>query len=277
MPPGFTPETKEFFEKQGWRLQEGRTFDQILYGNHEMGPLRTALQGERHKRAREALKLAGERLSLLEGGCGGSPEFGVLGDNVCGHYTGVDISPRGLEVARGQLSQLGIPFELREADLCRLPFDDASFDAAYSAHAIYHIDDPESQAAAFRELARVVRPGGVAMFILANPRPLLFPARLVMRMVADTPGLSDVAKRLHRKSLVPYRPMRLGWMRKQLEPFGSVTISCYALESMWFNRHVSEYRAPGRQLWELIHGVERRYARHIAMLGNYVQIVLRKR
>jgi ubiquinone/menaquinone biosynthesis C-methylase UbiE len=99
-----------------------------------MGPLRTALQAERHRRAREALKLAGERLNLLEGGCGGSPEFGVF--DVCGHYTGVDISPRGLELSRGQLSQIGIPFELREADLCRLPFADASFDAAYSARAI---------------------------------------------------------------------------------------------------------------------------------------------
>jgi hypothetical protein len=95
-------------------------------------------------------------------------------------------------------------------------------------------------------------------------------------MVADTPGLSGSARRLHRKSPVPYRPMRLSLMRKQLEPFGRVTISCYALESMWFNQHVSEYRAPGRRLWQLIHGLERRYARHIARLGNYVQIVLNK-
>jgi SAM-dependent methyltransferase len=273
---GFTPETKEFFEKTGWRVQDGRTGDEAMFGNREIGPLRVAVQSERMKRAKEALQLAGQGLKLLEGGCGGTPELDLL--DLCSHYTGVDISARGVEVARGKLSQVArIPFALREADVCKLPFDDASFDAVYSAHALYHIADAEAQASAFRELARVVRPGGVAVFILANPRPLLFAVRMAMRMVADTPVLSDIANRLRPKPPVPYKPLRLSRMRALLEPFGSVSISCFAIESVWFNQHVSEFRAPGRQLWKMIYGLEHRYARHISLLGNYVQIVLTKR
>jgi SAM-dependent methyltransferase len=273
---GFTPETKEFFETTGWRVQDGRTGDEAMFGNREMGPLRVAVQSERMRRAKKALQIAGQELNLLEGGCGGTPELDLL--DLCCRYTGVDISARGADVARGKLSQRArIPFEVREADVCRLPFDDGSFDAVYSAHALYHIADPVAQASAFRELARVVRPGGVAVFILANPRPLLFPVRLGMRLVADTPVISDIANRLRPKPPVPYKPMPLGWMRRQLEPFGKVDISCYAIESVWFNRHVSEFRAPGRQLWNLIYGLETRYARHVSRLGNYVQIVLSRR
>src|SRR6266446_6788303 len=112
--PGFTPETKEFLEKTGWRVQDGRTVDEAMFGNREMGPLRVAVQSERMRRVKEALQLAGQGLNLLEGGCGGSPAVDLLG--LCSHYTGVDISSRGIEVGRGRLNQVArIPFELREA------------------------------------------------------------------------------------------------------------------------------------------------------------------
>jgi SAM-dependent methyltransferase len=276
MTTGFTPETKEFFDKIGWCVRDGRTGDEAMFGNRGLGPLRMAIKSARMRRAKEALQLAGPRLNLLEGGCGGTPEVDLL--DLCSHYTGVDISSRGIEVARSKLTQIArIPFELREADVCKLPFDDASFDAVYSAHALNHIADPEAQASAFRELARVVRPGGVAVFILANPRPLLFPVRLGMRLVAETPVLSNIANRLRPRPPVPYKPLRLSRMRALLEPFGNVTISCYAIESVWFNHHVSEFRAPGRQLWNMIYGLEQRYARRISLLGNFVQIDLTKR
>ena len=41
-------------------------------------------------------------------------------------------------------------------------------------------------------MQRVLRPGGTLVLVTANPRPLLFPARLAMRVVAETPDL-DVA------------------------------------------------------------------------------------
>src|SRR5688572_26282170 len=98
---GFTPETRDFYDKTGWWLKDGQTVDALLFGDRETGPLRKALHAERLERVRAALQLAGPRLRLLEGGCGGNPELGLL--DLCSHYTGVDVSTTGLEVAADRL------------------------------------------------------------------------------------------------------------------------------------------------------------------------------
>ena len=271
---GFTPETKEFYDEIGWRIREGRTVDAILFGDRETGPLRAALRRQRLDRVRAALQRAGEGLNLIEAGCGGNPSMNLL--DLCSHYTGVDISTTGLDLAEERLREAGIPFVLREADVCDLPFEDESFDAAYSAHVIYHILDPEAQRAAFCEIARVVRPSGVAVLILANPLPLLFPIRLARRLAATSARVSGLLDRIRRKPPLPFRPMPLGWMRKQLAPFGEVTLACHALESVWFNQHVSERRRVGRLLWRAAEIAERRHPGRLTRLGSFVQIVLRK-
>jgi SAM-dependent methyltransferase len=268
-------ETKEFYDEVGWTLVDGKTVDEQLFGDREMGPIRTALQQERAARVRKALWSAGPPLNLLEVGCGGNPAISLL--NICSHYTGVDFSRSGLEVARLRLAPTGKSFELREARANNLPFPEHCFDAAYSAHALYHIPIVAEQATAFHEIARVVRHGGVAVFLLANPHPLLSPVRLARRLLADTPYLGDMLNRLRRKPPLPYRPMPIGWMRRQLAPYGDVSVSCHALESTWQNQHISEYSILGKLLWTAEHHVERRFADRIAQFGNYVQIVLQKR
>lgn len=46
---------------------------------------------------------------------------------------------------------------IRQCDAAELPFADAGFDAVVANHMLYHLDDP---AAALREFARALRPGG---------------------------------------------------------------------------------------------------------------------
>jgi SAM-dependent methyltransferase len=67
--------------------------------------------------------------------------------------TGVDVAAEMVELARRL--HPGIPFVQGDAE--RLPFGDASFDAAVANFAILHVGRPERAAA---ELARVLRPGG---------------------------------------------------------------------------------------------------------------------
>jgi demethylmenaquinone methyltransferase/2-methoxy-6-polyprenyl-1,4-benzoquinol methylase len=69
--------------------------------------------------------------------------------------TGLDQSPDMLEVAR---DRFGDRVELVEASAEKMPFDDDAFDHLTVTYLFRYVDDP---AATMRELARVVRRGGV--------------------------------------------------------------------------------------------------------------------
>jgi SAM-dependent methyltransferase len=77
---------------------------------------------------------------------------------------GLDLSAAMLELARSLHPEL----ELVEGDVERLPFADASFDAAVGNFVVLHLGRPEQAAG---ELARVLRPrGGVALTTWASDR-----------------------------------------------------------------------------------------------------------
>jgi len=73
---------------------------------------------------------------------------------------GVDQSPQMLAVAR--VRARGLPIELVEGRAESLPFADADFDALTFTYLLRYVHDP---LATMRELARVVRPGGVVAML----------------------------------------------------------------------------------------------------------------
>jgi ubiquinone/menaquinone biosynthesis C-methylase UbiE len=94
----------------------------------------------------------------LEIGCGTG--FFTLNLKLAGvldecHVT--DISSGMVEVAQRNATTLGFEIEGRAADVERLPYDDATFDLVIGHAVIHHIPDVEL---AFREMLRVLRPGG---------------------------------------------------------------------------------------------------------------------
>ena len=266
-----TRETRDFYDRTGWRRQDGELTDTRLFGWTE-GPIRHDLEHQRAARVLQLVEKPGLRVAEL--GCGGTPA--VFLAKQCGFYTAVDFSSVGLAEAAAALKRENVPSETVEADITDLPFADGAFDAVYSAHVIYHIDKADGQSAAFREAMRVVKPGGRAMFILANPFPLLFPYRLVRRVLAMTPGLSTVLNRLRKRPPLPYLPMRVGWMKRQLASWGDVKISGYAVPSVALDRQVSETSVLGRTLWQGIRWLETRHTGLATYLGCYVLIVVTK-
>jgi ubiquinone/menaquinone biosynthesis C-methylase UbiE len=75
----------------------------------------------------------------------------------------VDNSPAMLEVARKNLGELGIVnVELLEGDVSALLLESASVDAAFANMVLHHAEDPGSM---LREMARVVKPGGVVAVV----------------------------------------------------------------------------------------------------------------
>jgi ArsR family transcriptional regulator len=75
----------------------------------------------------------------------------------------VDISKEMLKHARARAKSLGLEnVEFVKADLQDLPLDDATFDAAFATLVLHHAPDP---AAAVREMARILRPGGTLVVV----------------------------------------------------------------------------------------------------------------
>lgn len=89
--------------------------------------------------------------------------------------TGIDLTPRCLELTRRRCELEGIRSDLRLMDAESLDFDDNTFDAVYSFGVLHHVVSTER---AFAEVRRVLRPGGVFIGALYS-RESIFWARLL--------------------------------------------------------------------------------------------------
>jgi SAM-dependent methyltransferase len=78
---------------------------------------------------------------------------------------GADVSSRSLALAVQRFPGLAAPVVF---DGERLPFGDASFDAAFAANVFHHID-PSEHDKHLRDLFRVLRPGGIFFLFEHNP------------------------------------------------------------------------------------------------------------
>ncbi|GGO48382.1 class I SAM-dependent methyltransferase [Streptomyces lasiicapitis] len=95
---------------------------------------------------------------VLDAGCGTGRALPALRDTVTssGTVLGVDLTPAMLEAAvRAGRQSCG---RLLLADVARLPVRAQTLDAVFGAGLISHLPDPAEN---LRELARVVRPGGL--------------------------------------------------------------------------------------------------------------------
>lgn len=101
---------------------------------------------------------------VVDVGCGTGNIAELLVPHVA-EVVAVDQSEPMLEAARRRLSGWGnVRFEVGGAD--RLPLQDSSVDAATAGLVLHHMENPVS---GLREMARVVRPGGVVLFIEMLP------------------------------------------------------------------------------------------------------------
>jgi sterol 24-C-methyltransferase len=102
----------------------------------------------------------GPESELLDVGCGiGGPALTISAYSGA-EVTGVNICPAQVVLAQARAAEAGLAERVRfvQGDMMRLLFEADSFDAAYTFDALCHAPDKE---AAYREIARVVKPGGL--------------------------------------------------------------------------------------------------------------------
>jgi len=103
------------------------------------------------------------KLKILDVGCG----IGLLESRLAGAASlivGVDVAIEAVCYARQSVAQASFA----GFDGLHLPFSECAFDVA-AAVCVFHHMEPDQQLAVVKEMARVVRPGGVVVIFEHNP------------------------------------------------------------------------------------------------------------
>ncbi|MBS4097824.1 MAG: class I SAM-dependent methyltransferase [Sulfuricella sp.] len=130
---------------------------------------------------------------VLDGGCGAGRTSiavarGLTGANVVAldRFDSDYIEGGGRALLDRNLRLAGVAERVRvqAGDLTGLPFDDACFDAAVSAHAIDHLGGATE--AALREMRRVLKPGGRFLLVVWVPGWTMFAVANVLSFALTT-------------------------------------------------------------------------------------------
>jgi SAM-dependent methyltransferase len=143
-------------------------------------PARAPADSHYHK-VRELLPTHHERGRVLDAGCGdGVDTLHLASSNNC-QVVAVELSQEGVAQTARRTSGCHNVMVVR-ADLEHLPIQDGVFDFVYSYGVLHHLPHPEL---GFRELVRVLRPGGaLAIYVYEDFSTRTPFERLLLRLVS---------------------------------------------------------------------------------------------
>ncbi|MDN3352431.1 class I SAM-dependent methyltransferase [Actinomadura sp. DC4] len=132
---------------------------------------------------------------VLDAGCGAGSFLSLLAEQVGprGHVSALDLTAENVTAARLRAHGAGVPCDVIQGDVLRLPYSDDRFDAVWCANTIQYLSDAELRRA-LSEMRRVVRPGGLiavkeidVSVVRARPGdPYMFAD--FFRMAGEVPG-----------------------------------------------------------------------------------------
>ena len=130
-------------------------------------------------------------IDLLDCGCGTGPMISLLYEkDPSKHYTGLDLTPRMIEVGKSKNLE-GVDWIVGDCE--NLPFDDNSFDVIICSNSFHHYPNPRKF---FDSVKRVLRPGGrLILQDYTAPKPILWLMNHTEMPMANMIGHGDVAAR----------------------------------------------------------------------------------
>jgi SAM-dependent methyltransferase len=145
--PSLKDAVRDHWERETCGIRYGTSAERRLYFEE--------IEQSRYARFEE-----GRDLRVLEIGVGAGSDFSrwVKSGAIA---TGVDLTDAAIRLTSEHLETMELDtsrVDLRVADAEKLPFEAATFDIVYSWGVLHHSPDTEQ---AFREVSRVLRPGGV--------------------------------------------------------------------------------------------------------------------
>ena len=173
LPAGDAPAASPSAARGGNLLPEGDVtamFDEIAPVYDRLNTIMTLRLDGRWRAAAVAATGVGPGDSVVDVAAGTGKLASALADRVgpFGRVAAVDLSPGMVALGRAATSDL-VQLEFLLGNALDLPFDDGIFDAATIAFGLRNLAD---FGAGFREMRRVVRPGGrVVCLELTMPRP----------------------------------------------------------------------------------------------------------
>ena len=173
LPAGDAPAASASAARGGNLLPEDDVtamFDEIAPVYDRLNTIMTLRLDGRWRAAAVAATRVGPGDSAVDVAAGTGKLAAALADRVgpFGHVAAVDLSPGMVALGRAATSDL-VQLEFLLGNALDLPFDDGHFDAATIAFGLRNLAD---FGAGFREMRRVVRPGGrVVCLELTTPRP----------------------------------------------------------------------------------------------------------
>ncbi|MDD4858691.1 MAG: methyltransferase domain-containing protein [Dehalococcoidales bacterium] len=114
----------------------------------------------------EELSQRWQKGKLLNLGCGHGADFLPFKEGF--ELYGVDFSGEMLKHAQKYADKYHLKVNLTQADVCRLPFPDNTFEWAIAVATYHHLKGHTEQLQALRELQRVLTPGGEAFLTVWN-------------------------------------------------------------------------------------------------------------
>jgi tRNA (uracil-5-)-methyltransferase TRM9 len=181
----------------------------------------------------EALADRWQKGRLLNIGCGHGPDFVPFKGSF--ELYGVDFSIEMLKLAQKYARKFDFAPQIALSDMRYLPFKDGSFDYAISVAAYHHIDDRDGRLASFRELKRILKPGGEAFVTVWNRwQPKFWSSRrntLVPWRIKDT-----VLYRYY--YLFSYGEIEKLFRQSGLEIIRSLPESSYRFPVKYFSRNI---------------------------------------